>query len=126
MIRLVDARLRAAIAGALLAVSCAVAGAAAPAPIPELELVVSSAEGEALAFVPDTVVAPADTTVRIVFRNAAAVSHNLTFQAPISLGTATIVEAGATDSVVLHTPGSGDYVFVCTIHMGMAGTLTVE
>jgi plastocyanin len=112
--------------GALLAVGFVVAGATGTTPTLELELLVTSAGAEALAFVPDTLVAPAGTTVRIVFRNAATVSHNLTFQAPLSVGTATIVEPGATDSVVLRTPGRGDYVFVCTIHMGMSGTLRVE
>ena len=36
------------------------------------------------------------------------------------------VEPGASDAATFVTPGPGSYTFVCTIHMGMAGTLTVE
>ena len=110
---------------AALASSCLPAGAL-PLGTPALELMVESAAGETLAFVPDSIRAPAGTFVRITFRNGSSQEHNLTFQAPISVGSDTIVAAGASDAVELVTPGPGTYSFVCTIHMGMSGTLTVD
>jgi plastocyanin len=105
---------------------CVPPGSARPAGTPAIELTVSSAAGDALAFVPDSIAAPAGTSVRITFRNMSSQSHNLTFHAPISVGSRTIVDAGASDALVLLTPGPGRYPFVCTIHMDMSGTLVVE
>lgn len=93
---------------------------------PGLDLVVSSAPGDALTFVPDAIAAPEATLVRVAFRNDSSQAHNLTFQAPISAATGTIVEPGASDAATFVTPGPGSYTFVCTIHMGMSGTLTVD
>ena len=110
----------------ILASSCTLTGDAVQVPMADRELTVNSAVGDTLAFVPDTVTAKHGETVRITFRNVSSLDHNLTLQAPISVGTRTIVEAGSTDAVTLLTPGPGQYVFVCTIHMGMSGTLAVE
>ena len=109
-----------------VAASCAMPGSARPAETPALRLVVASAPGEGLTFVPDAIVAPADTLIEVTFRNDSDQAHNLTFQAPLSAATRTIVEAGASDATTLVTPGPGSYPFACTIHMGMSGTLTVE
>ena len=112
-----------------VAAACAmpVASSSAPAPSasPEAEVVIGTATDE-LTFVPNQVTAPAGTLVRVLFRNDSSEAHNLTFQAPIAAATQTIVDAGASDAAVFVTPGPGSYTFVCTIHMGMSGTLTVE
>jgi plastocyanin len=109
-----------------VAAACAMPVASGSLPTPALELVVGSAPGDALRFVPAAISAPADTLIRVAFRNDSTAAHNLTFQGPISAATQTIVEAGGTDAAVFLTPGPGRYTFVCTIHMGMSGTLTVE
>jgi plastocyanin len=109
----------------LLAAGCLAQGSA-PATA-AVELTVSSAAGNALAFVPDVLAAPAGALTRVTFRNVSSQSHNLTFQAPISVGSRTIVEAGTSDVIALTTPTqAGQYRFVCTIHEGMSGTLAVE
>lgn len=109
-----------------VAAACALPIASRQSATPGLELVVSSAPGEVLSFVPGGISAPAATLVRVRFRNGSSQAHNLTFQAPISAATRTIVEPGASDAATFETPGPGSYTFVCTIHMGMSGTLTVE
>jgi plastocyanin len=110
----------------VLTCGCVRADMATPAATAALELSVGSAAGDELAFLPDTVGAPSGTRVRITFRNESGQPHNLTFQAPISVATMTIVEPGMSDAVDLLTPGPGTYPFVCTIHVGMAGTLTIS
>ena len=109
-----------------VAAVCALPIAARPSPTPGFELAVASAPGDALTFRPDAISAPAATLVRINFQNGSSQAHNLTFQAPLSAATQTIVEAGASDAATFVTPDQGSYTFVCTIHMGMTGTLTVE
>jgi plastocyanin len=111
----------------VLAAGCAAsAQPTASASAAVVELVVATDVGANLRFVPDEVTAPARTRVRVTFRNASTQPHNLTFEAPISGGTRTIVEAGGSDAIDLVTPGPGRYSFGCTIHMGMSGTLAVE
>jgi plastocyanin len=109
-----------------VAAACALPIASRPSPAAGLELAVASGPGDALTFLPDAISAPAATLVRVRFQNGSSQAHNLTFQAPISAATQTIVEAGASDETTFTTPGPGSYTFVCTIHMGMAGILTVE
>jgi plastocyanin len=109
-----------------VAAACALPTAAGPSPTPGVELAVASAPGDALTFVPDAISAPAATLVRVHYQNDSSQAHNLTFQAPISAATQTIVDAGASGEATFVTPGPGSYTFVCTIHIGMAGTLTVE
>jgi plastocyanin len=91
-----------------------------------VEVVVSTDVAAGLRFVPDEVGAPSRTAVRLTFRNVSTEAHNLTFEPPISGGTRTIVEATGSDAIELVTPAPGRYTFVCTIHMGMSGTLTVN
>jgi plastocyanin len=109
-----------------LACGCVRADMATPAATPALELTVGSAGGDALEFLPDVVSAPAGLDIRITFRNESSQPHNLTFPAPISAASMTIVEAGMSDAIDLRTPAPGSYPFVCTIHVGMSGTLTVS
>lgn len=51
--------------------------------------------------------------------------HNLTFQAPINVATATVVEPGSSQTVEFKAPDPGEYAFVCTLHPEMSGTLIV-
>jgi plastocyanin len=113
-------------AALLVTASGALLGAALPDASAAAEVLISTDTGQALAFEPAVATAPADSTVRVVFTNASTIAHNLTFQAPLSGGTRTIVEPGATDVVLLRTPGPGSYSFVCTIHMDMSGTIEVR
>jgi len=92
----------------------------------QVDVTITTRPGETLGFTPEVVVVPAETTVRVAFQNVSIQEHNLTFLAPISRGSRTIVDAGATDSIVIRTPGAGVYTFVCTIHMEMSGTLEVR
>lgn len=110
----------------VIVVGCAIGGGPGTSPLPAREVVVGVARGEALSFEPASISAPAATLVRITFRNNSSLAHNLTFQAPMSAATRTIVAAGASDAMTFVTPEPGVYPFVCTIHMGMAGTLAVE
>jgi plastocyanin len=83
--------------------------------------------GSALKFDPTTVSAPAGATVLLTFENqSAGVPHNLTFGPPIDAATETIVDPGASEVLEFNAPEPGDYEFVCTLHPGMEGTLTVE
>jgi plastocyanin len=109
-----------------LASGCLVSATAAPARSADVQLSISSSGGEGLAFAPDTAVVPPGAIVRIDFRNVSSQAHNLTFPSPISTGSRTIVEAGASDVFDLVAPGPGRYPFVCTIHVGMSGTMTVK
>src|SRR5687768_1985633 len=77
-------------------------------------------------FEPAEVTAPAGADVALTFENQSTVPHNLTFQAPIDVATATIVAPGASETVEFAAPDAGEYPFVCTLHPGMDGTLIVE
>ena len=110
-----------------VAAACAIpAGGVEPSPGQAHEVVVDVPPGEGLTFEPEAIAAPAASLLRVTLRNRSNEAHNLTFQAPIAAETRTIVEAGAEDSVTFVTPGPGGYTFVCTIHIGMSGTLTIE
>lgn len=80
-----------------------------------------------LAFDPTTAEAPANTPVRLTFTNKSTVlPHNLKFSDGITAGTSDLVAAGASETIEFTTPGAGSYKFVCNIHPGMEGTLTVK
>ena len=91
-----------------------------------VDIAVATAPGEQLAFVPEELHVPAGVPVRMTFRNGSSVAHNLVFTSGIVAATKTIVDPGMTEELALAAPGPGAYQFVCTIHDGMAGTLTVE
>jgi len=91
-----------------------------------LALVVGTDTGAELSFDPPAVTVPAGAAIVLTFENRATVPHNLTFSAPITAATSTVVAPGTTESLRLATPGPGTYGFTCTLHPGMAGTLTVE
>ena len=119
----------------------AVGGPASPAPAPAtspsaaasgepsaatVELAVGTDAGAELKFEPAEVTAPAGAVVALTFENQSTVPHNLTFQAPINVATATIVAPGASETVEFTAPEAGEYPFVCTLHPGMDGTLIVD
>jgi plastocyanin len=83
--------------------------------------------GAELKFNPITAEAPANTPVKLTFtNNSTSMPHNLKFQEGITAGTADTVAAGATEALEFTTPAAGAYKFVCTLHPGMEGTLTVK
>jgi plastocyanin len=83
--------------------------------------------GAALQFDPTTATVAQGSTVELTFENrSTTVPHNLTFDEPINEATATIVDPGASETLEFTAPEPGDYQFVCTLHPGMEGTLTVE
>ena len=89
-------------------------------------LTIGTRTGSELEFEPDEVSVPAGSHVVVTFQNQASLPHNLTFDAPIGVATASVVEPGASETIEFDAPAPGDYEFVCTIHPGMAGILTVE
>ena len=90
-------------------------------------LTVGTDTGTANQFVPATVEAPANTAVTLTFtNNSTSTPHNLTFQEGITAKTSPAVAAGASETLQFTTPGAGSYTFVCTLHPGMEGTLTVK
>ncbi len=89
------------------------------------EITIGTDEGQDLLFVPETAEAPAGAQVSMIFDNVSQAPHNLTFDAPISAATQTIVNPGAAETIEFTAPEPGDYTFVCTLHPGMDGVLTV-
>lgn len=89
-------------------------------------LTIGTRTGSELEFEPDEVSVPAGSHVAVTFENRASLPHNLTFSAPINVATAPVVDPGASETIEFDAPAPGDYTFMCTIHPGMEGTLTVE
>jgi glucose/arabinose dehydrogenase/plastocyanin len=99
---------------------------ASATPSQTVEVTVGTDTGTELLFDPLEVTVPAGSEVVLTFENQSTVPHNLTFEAPISAATATIVDPGAAETITFTAPAAGEYVFVCTLHPGMAGTLIVQ
>ncbi len=97
-----------------------------PTPGATVEVTIASALGETTAFDPAETVVVASGPIAITFQNPSSLPHNLTFTSGLTAATRTIVEPNTSDELVLSPPGQGTYPFVCTIHDGMAGTLTVR
>lgn len=87
---------------------------------------ISTAPGDRLAFQPAETTVQASGPIMLTFRNDSSLPHNMTFTAGVEAGTETIVRPGASDQILLAPPPPGAYPFVCTIHVGMAGSLIVE
>ena len=101
-------------------IGCAVQGEASAAVID-----ISTAPGEVTTFVPAASRITSASTVLIRFRNESTQAHNLVFLGDLEAATRTIVEPGTTDEIVVAVPGPGTYLFVCTIHESMEGSLTI-
>ena len=91
-----------------------------------VEVIVGTDTGAELKFDPAEVSVRAGADVRLTFENRSTVPHNLTFQGPPSVATATVVAAGASETLEFKAPDAGEYPFVCTLHPGMGGTLVVQ
>jgi len=91
-------------------------------------LQVGTDPGAALQFVPNSIEAPPNTPVNLTFVNQATVPHNLAFapETGITAATSVNVPAGAQETISFQTPAPGTYQFVCTIHPGMEGQLSVQ
>ena len=99
--------------------------AACGGPAQPVEVTIGTPANSDEVFVPASASVPTGRTVRLEFVNSSDVQHNLSFDAPIDAATADSVEPGASDELEFTAPAPGDYEFFCTIHPGMAGTLTV-
>jgi len=108
-----------------MVLACSPAAAVSPVSTAPVVVTITSAGGETPVFRPGETIVVAARPISITFRNASNLPHNLTFIA-ISAATRTIVEPGASDELTLSPLAPGAYPFVCTIHEGMAGILTVR
>jgi plastocyanin len=105
------------------------AASAAPSGEPSgetVEITIGTDTGADLKFDPAELTVRAGANVRVTFENRASVPHNLTFQAPINVATATVVAPGTSETVEFKAPAAGEYSFVCTLHPGMGGKLIVQ
>ncbi len=90
-----------------------------------VEVTIGTDEGQELRFVPEAAEAPTGAQVALTFQNLSQAPHNLTFSDPIDAATQTIVAPGTSETLEFAAPAPGDYAFVCTIHPGMDGVLTI-
>jgi plastocyanin len=92
-----------------------------------VEITIGTPTDASLVFEPTTAEAPANTPVKFTFQNkSTSLPHNLKFSDGITAGTSDLVAAGASETFEFTTPGAGTYKFICNIHPGMEGTLTVK
>lgn len=109
-----------------MVVACTVAGQAASlSPAATVGVTIMSARGDTTAFEPAETAVAAAGPISVTFHNASALPHNLTFIA-ITAATRTIVDPGTADELLLPPLAPGAYPFVCAIHEGMAGILTIR
>lgn len=110
-----------------LLVGCLVAGAGATSAwTAAVEVTITTAPGDTLAFEPATVTVRTTGSIALTFRNGSRLQHNLVFTDGLIAATRTIVEPGTSDQLLLGPGAPGRYPFVCTIHDGMAGTLIIR
>ena len=89
------------------------------------EVMVGTDDGAELLFEPATVSVPAGVEVSLTFANRSTVPHNLSLDDPIGVATSQVVAPGDTEVLDFEVAEPGDYTFVCTLHPGMDGVLTV-
>lgn len=89
------------------------------------QVTIGTDTGTELLFDPTEATVASGAQVSLTFENRSTVPHNLTFQEPINAATSTTVAAGQSETIEFTAPDPGDYPFVCTLHPGMDGTLTV-
>ena len=120
------ARLLSAILLVPLLVGSVAAGPAVTAtPLAPVGVTITTAPDETLAFRPAETTVRAAAVIQLTFRNASSVSHNLVFTGGLIVASRTIVEPGTFDRLLIVQTTPGAYVFVCTIHAGMTGTLII-
>ena len=109
-----------------MVLACTATGeAASPSPAATVDVTIMTARGETTAFEPAETAVAAAGPISVTFKNGSSLPHNLTF-IRISAQTRTIVEPGTADELLLPPLVPGAYPFVCTIHEGMAGILTIR
>ena len=119
-------RVFARVAAAALAAPLLLAGCSALASnVSPVTLEVASLPGGDIGFAPVEITAPADTLASVTFTNVSTVDHNLVFLGQITARTSAIIPPGRAETIELRTPEAGVYVFTCTIHEEMKGTLVV-
>ena len=89
-------------------------------------LTIGTDAGAALRFDPTEATVASGAQVSLTFENRSTVPHNLTFRDPIDKATSTTVAAGDSETLEFTAPDPGDYPFVCTLHPGMDGVLSVS
>jgi plastocyanin len=107
----------------LVAGCIAITPAVTASPAMSADVVITTAAGDAMAFVPAETVVLSGRPISITFRNESSLPHNLVFTAGLTATTRTIVEPGTSDDILISPLGPGTYPFVCTIHDGMSGKL---
>jgi plastocyanin len=107
----------------LLAGCIAMAPAVTASPAGSTDVTITTAAGEAAAFVPPETVVQSGRPISITFRNGSSLPHNLVFTAGLTATTRTIIEPGTADELRISPLAPGTYPFVCTIHDGMSGKL---
>ena len=105
-----------------------------PGGSPGALLEVSTEQASPLAFTPNTLTAPANTTVTVNYNNNSNILHNIKFfsgadsSAPVLGATENVTGPNALRSVTFTTPSTpGNYYFWCDVHgAAMAGTLQAQ
>ena len=110
----------------LVAGCIAIAPAVTASPAGSTDVMITTAAGDATAFVPAETVVQSGRPISITFRNGSSLPHNLVFTAGLTATTRTIVEPGTSDELLISPLGPGTYPFVCTIHDGMSGKLVAQ
>jgi len=111
--------------GASSAATPAAGGAAAAGGA--TELTISTDTGSELKFVPAEATVKSGATVKLTFKNASTLPHNLTFQQGIDAKTQPAVAPGQSETIQFTAPAPGTYKWACTLHPpNMVGTLTVQ
>jgi plastocyanin len=114
--------------------SAGASGAPTPGGSPAGTIIeVATPQEDSLAFVPNTLEAPANTDVTIRYTNDSNIPHNIhVFEgadntAPSLGATEVVTGPDAVEDLTFTTPGPGDYYFLCDVHgPSMAGTLHVQ
>ncbi len=88
-------------------------------------------QAQGIAYLSDTLTAPAGAPFQIVFTNSdAGIPHNVSIHAGSATGTAVftgdIFQGVATQTYDVPALPAGTYYYVCSVHANMVGTLTVQ
>ena len=90
------------------------------------EFVLGTGTGASLDFMPAGIEVPANTAIRLTFRNISTIGHNVTFEQGIAARTIENLEGGWSETIYFTTPAAGSYRFYCRFHGSMEGTLIVK
>lgn len=90
------------------------------------EFVLGTGTGASLDFSPKGIQVPANTAIRLTFRNMSTIGHNVTFEQGVAARTIENLEGGWSETIYFTTPAAGNYRFYCRFHGSMEGTLAVK